>query len=370
MVNRDEVINDFLDFAKIESLSLNERNIANKVKEKFSYVSDEIYEDDTSIKIGGNAGNIIINIKGDKNVPGILLSAHMDTVGPVKNKKPFISGDFIKTDGKTILGGDDIAGIVSILEAVKYIKKNKIEHGNIQIVISVAEEIGLLGVKNLDFDKINVKYGFVLDSTGDVGGVIIKSPSHNVIKTKIIGKSSHAGIEPEKGINAIHIAANAISKLNMGRIDDETTMNVGVIEGGRAANVVCNEVNIESEIRSLNREKLELETSKFVEIFNEEAKKLGGKVKCEVKCEYRNYEIDKNSSIIDILKIAAKESDLKLYLQSSGGGSDTNIYNEMGIDSVNLNVGADKIHSVEEQIKIEDLVKSCEFVINIIKSIK
>jgi len=370
MVNRERVINDFLEFARIESLSLDERNIANKVKEKFNTFSDKIFEDNTGIKLGGNAGNIIIDIEGNKKVPAILLSAHMDTVGPVKNKNPFLDGDYIRTDGKSVLGGDDIAGIVSILEAIRCIKEKKHSHGDIQIVISVAEEIGLLGAKNLDYSRIKAKYGFILDNVGDIGGVVVKAPAHNVIKTKIFGKAAHAGIEPEKGINAIVIAANAVSNLDIGRIDHETTVNIGVIEGGKATNIVCDEVIIKSEVRSLNRDKLEHETSKFVKVFEQEADKLGGKVEFDIEFEYSNFEIKKDSKIIRIIEQAASKSSIKLDLQASGGGSDTNIFNEKGIESVDLSVGESNIHSTKECIKVDDLVKSCEFLISIIKSVE
>lgn len=370
MVNRQRVINDFLELAKIESLSLNERAIADKIITMFAPFVDDIYEDETGKKIGGNAGNIIINIDGDKNIPCILLSAHMDTVGPVEGKNPFVDGDYIRTDGKTILGGDDLAGVITILEGIRLIKEKKVKHGDIQIVISVAEEIGLLGAKNLDSTKIKAKYGFVFDNVGDIGGVAIKAPSHNVITTEILGKAAHAGLEPENGVNAIEIAANAISKLNMGRIDDETTLNVGIIKGGNAINVVCDKVVIEAEIRSLDMKKLEQVTKNYIDIFEKEAKKLGGKTKFDVNLEYKSFDIKENSPIIKLLEKAAKKTGVRLNLHSSGGGSDTNIFNNMGIQSVDLSVGEDKVHSVCEQIKIDDLVKSSEFVVNIIDSIE
>jgi tripeptide aminopeptidase len=370
LVNKERIIKDFVDLAEIESLSLNERNMANKIKEKFSKVSNDIFEDDASIKIGGNCGNIIIDLKGKKDVPPILFSAHMDTVGPAKNKKVVVENGYIKSDGKTVLGGDDLAGVVSILEAFRYIKENDVEHGNIQAVITVAEEIGLLGAKNLDFEKINAKYGFVLDNVGEIGGAVIKAPAHNVIETIVKGKAVHAGLEPEKGVSAILISANAISRLNTGRIDNETTSNIGIIEGGSATNVVCDKVILKSEIRSLDREKLNKETENYIKIFSEEAEKLGGAVDHKVEFEYANFNIKRDSSIINILKDAAKLTEVNLDLQSSGGGSDTNVFNEKGIESVDLSIGEDKIHSVNEQIKIDDIVKASEFVINIIKAVK
>jgi tripeptide aminopeptidase len=198
MVNRDRIINEFIQLTKIDSISLYEREMADALKLKMLKEGINVKEDDAGKKIGGNAGNLICTLKGNKNVSPIVLMAHMDTVTPGIGKKPKLEGSFIKSDGTTVLGGDDVGGIVCILEAVRVLKEQNIDHGDIYIVFTVAEEIGLQGAKNLDFAAINAKYGFVMDLGGEIGFVATSAPTQNTFDIKIKGKAVHAGIEPEK----------------------------------------------------------------------------------------------------------------------------------------------------------------------------
>jgi tripeptide aminopeptidase len=294
----------------------------------------------------------------------------MDTVVPGTSKQAVIEGNIIRTDGTTVLGSDDLAGVECILEVLRVVKENGIQHGDIQIVFTVAEEIGLLGSKNLDYCRIYAKYGFVLDSGGPIGTVAIKAPSHNQINVLINGKAAHAGIEPEKGISAIQIASEAISMMKNGRIDYETTSNIGVIKGGQATNIVCDRVEIEAEARSRDEGKLEAQTHHMRECFEKAVNKHGGSMEFKVDREYPAFNINMDDPIISILKNAACEAGVELRLEATGGGSDTNIINSRGIRAVNLSVGMDKVHSVEEQINIEDMIKAAEFLVAIIKNIK
>lgn len=370
MVDRNRMVNEFIELVKIDSLALKERKMADKLKDKLHDMGISSIEDDAGSKIGGNAGNIISKIEGDKNIPAILLMAHMDTVVPGEGKNPIIDGDIIKSDGTTILGADDVAGIECILEAVRVLKSEKITHGDIYIAFTVAEEIGLLGAKNLDYSKLPVKYGFVLDGGEGIGKVAIKAPSQNEFHITVKGKASHAGVEPEKGISAIQISSKAIAEMNLGRIDDETTANVGIISGGKATNIICDEVIIEAEARSLDQNKLEKQTDHMKECFAKAAQQYGGSVDFKSELMYPAFEVSKNDDIINILQNAAKESKINLELVSTGGGSDTNIISGQNIKAVNINVGMSKVHSVEEQIHIDDLVKAAEFLLSIIKNIK
>jgi len=370
MINRNRMINEFIELVKIDSISLKERDMADVLKSKLETMGMKVFEDEAGKQVGGNVGNLICNLKGKKDVPPILVMAHMDTVTPGIGKKPVIGNEIIKSDGTTILGGDDVAGIECIFEALRVLVEDSLEHGDIQIVFTIAEEIGLLGAKNLDYKKINAKYGFVMDSGGKIGTVAIKAPSQNRIDIVVKGKAAHAGVEPEKGISAIKIASEAISRMRLGRIDEETTANIGIISGGTATNIICDRVELEAEARSIQKNKLEEQTSHMKKCFEEAASNIGGSVEFKSELMYPSFCIDETDSIVSILNRASKEVGIELILEATGGGSDTNIINEKGIQSVDLSVGMSKVHSVEEQIKINDMVKAAELLVAIIKAIE
>lgn len=369
MVNRERMVEEFLELVRIDSLTFKEKEMAECLKAKLNNMGISVEEDDAGNKIGGNSGNLICKIDGNKNIPAILLMAHMDTVTPGIGKKPVVDGKFIRSDGSTILGGDDVAGIECILEAVRVLKEDKIPHGDIFIAFTVAEEGGLWGAKNLDISKINAKYAFVMDDGGNIGHVAVTAPAQNKIDIIITGKAAHAGMEPEKGISAIQIAAEAISGMKLGRIDAQTTANLGVINGGHATNIICDMIEIKAEARSCDMKKLEIQTEHMKDCFYKAAEKFGGKVVYKSELLYPSFSISEEDDIIKILKTASNKAGVKLMTEATGGGSDTNIINSKGIKAVDISVGMDKVHSVEEQICIDDLVKASEFLISIITTV-
>lgn len=370
VVNRDRMINEFLQLVQIDSLTRDERLMADTLKGKLQEMGIDCIEDRAGDKIGGNTGNIIFTLKGTKPVPAILLMAHMDTVVPGKGKKPVIVEGYIRSDGSTVLGGDDAAGIECILEALRVIREDAIPHGDIQVAFTIAEEGGLFGSKNLDYSHIYAKYGFVLDSDGPIGSAAVKAPSQNKIYIDIKGKAAHAGICPEKGISAIQIASEAISGMKLGRIDFETTANIGSINGGTETNIVCEKVQIKAEARSRNKQKLDEQTAHMKECFDKAVQLYGGSVEFRAVPEYPSFDIPKDSGIVNILKKAAESAGLELQLVETGGGSDTNIINGKGIQAVDLSVGMDMVHSVEEQILIDDFVKAAGFLTSIISNVE
>ncbi len=370
MVNRTRLVDEFLELVKIDSLSGKERKMCDTLKRKLENMGYMPIEDNAGEKIGGNSGNIICTVKGNKNVPAILLGAHMDTVVPGIGKKAIVDGDIIKTDGTTILGGDDASGIAIILETMKILKEENIPHGDIQIVFTVAEEIGLLGAKNLDYGKIHAKYGFILDSDGRIGCAAVKAPSHHKIKVVIKGKAAHAGMEPENGISAFTIMAHAMANMKLGRIDDETTANIGIIHGGTATNIVCDRVEIEGEARSRQQDKLQAQTDHMKDCFVQAAEKFGGQVEFDYEVEYPAYNLPMDSGIISIMKSAAADCGIEFEAIVTGGGSDTNIINSKGIEAVDLSVGMINVHSVKEQISIKDMIDAATYLTAIIQNVK
>jgi tripeptide aminopeptidase len=205
-----------------------------------------------------------------------------------------------------------------------------------------------------------------MDDGGKIGHVAVSAPSQNKINVKVIGKAAHAGLEPEKGISAIEIASRAISKMTLGRIDDETTANIGIVSGGHATNIVCESLEIQAEARSRNEEKLKKQTEHMRECFEEAAIEMGGSIVFESKLLYPAFNISEDDEIISVLKAASEKTGIELRLEATGGGSDTNIINGKGIKAVDISVGMDKVHSVEEQISIDDMIKAVEFLVSII----
>lgn len=366
-VNEDRIVNEFIELVKVDSETKHEEEISKVLQEKLTELGFEVIEDGSKTITGHGSGNLICTLKGNKNgVDPIYFTAHMDTVVPGQNIKPIIKDGIIRSDGTTILGADDKAGVAALLEMARLIKEKNIQHGDIQFIITAGEESGLVGAKELDASLIHAKYGYAIDSNGDVGDIIVAAPNQAKIHATIKGKTAHAGVEPEKGISAISLAAKAISKMPLGRIDDETTANIGRFEGGKQTNIVVDHVEILAEARSLSREKLDKQTEKMKEAFEKTSAELGGSADVEVKIMYPGYKQQAGDQVVEVAREAAKAIGRESKLLKSGGGSDANIIAGFGIPTVNLAVGYEEIHTVNEWIAIEDLVKITELVTAIV----
>ncbi|WP_210367272.1 M20/M25/M40 family metallo-hydrolase [Bacillus sp. REN3] len=367
MINQDRLIEEFLELVQVDSETKNEAEIAKVLKGKFSALGLKVVEDDSMERTGHGAGNLICTIEAARpGVHPILFSSHMDTVVPGKGIKPLIKDGFIQSDGTTILGSDDKAGIAAMLETIKVLKEAGLPHGQIQFVISVGEESGLVGAKAMDTTLLDAQYGFVIDSHDKVGNIVVAAPSRAKIKAVLYGKTAHAGVEPEKGINAIQIAAAAINKMQLGRIDEDTTANLGKIEGGRQLNVVCDEVTVLAEARSLVNDKLDQQLKTMKAAFEEAAEEMGGKARVEVEILYPGFKLCEEDEVVRIAHRAAARIERPCALLHSGGGSDANIISGCGIPTVNLAVGYEDIHTTSERIPIEELVKITEMLLGII----
>jgi tripeptide aminopeptidase len=362
------LLNQFLRIVQIDSVSTNERAVANYLREQLLKLGLEVHEDNAGQSIGGDAGNLIAKINGDPKYLTLLFMAHMDTVSPGKGIKPSIKDGIICSDGTTILGADDAIGLSSILEALEVIKETAIPHGNIEVVFTVAEEIGLKGVKNLDTSLLTSKLGFCLDGGGPLGTVITQASAHNLINFIFKGKAAHAGAEPEKGISAIQAASYAISTMNLGRIDVETTANIGIIQGGEGFNTIPAFVKVNGEARSLNPGKLHGQTVHMVEAAKAAAEKYGAEVECIVENSYSSFNIDTNSQLVQISLEALSKIGVSASIESTGGGSDANILNGRGIPTLVFGINDRNAHTVEESIPVDDLIKVAEFVVSIIET--
>jgi len=370
MINEKRIVECFMELVRIDSVSRDERKLSDVLIEKLEDLGLEVFVDQAGEKIESNTGNVLAKLKGNiKEAIPIMFAAHMDTVVPGKNINPILDGDRIISNGKTILGADDKAGIAALLEALHYIKENNIVCGDIEILFTICEEVGLLGVKNLDTSFIKSKIGFILDAGGPTGQIITAAPSQNSLEFTIYGKSAHAGANPEEGINAIQVAGFALSRMKLGRIDEETTSNIGIISGGRATNIIPDEVILKGESRSRNEEKLEKCTQQLRKAADDSAQEFKTKVDIKIEKKYDCFNLSPDGLVVKIAKKAAEKISLKPLLCSSGGGSDANIFNKMGIPSVVLAIGMEKVHTVEEYILVEELKKSAEYILSIIKTV-
>ncbi|GGC91024.1 hypothetical protein GCM10007216_22220 [Thalassobacillus devorans] len=367
-VNKERLIEEFLELVQVDSETKDEAKIAEVLKKKFTELGLEVLEDDARSQTEHDANNLICNLKGTKEgVDTIYFTSHMDTVVPGNGVKPSIEDGYIVTDGTTILGADDKAGLAAMLEAIRVLKEKDIEHGDIQFVITVGEESGLVGAKALDASLLKAKYGYAIDSDGKVGNIIVAAPTQAKINAIVKGKTAHAGVAPEKGVSAITLAAKAIAKMPLGRIDDETTANIGRFEGGKQTNIVCDHVEILAEARSLVPEKMEAQVEKMKEAFHNTAKEMGGEVDVEVTVMYPGFKHQAGDKVVEVARSAAKNIGRESELLQSGGGSDANIIAGHGIPTVNLAVGYEEIHTTNERMPVAELEKVAEFVTAIIQ---
>lgn len=369
-INKERLLEEFLELVQIDSETKNESNIAKILKEKFESLGLEVIEDNAKEVTGHGANNLICNLKGTKDsADPIYFTSHMDTVVPGNGVKPSIEDGYVITDGTTILGADDKTGVAAILEAIRSLKENSVEHGDLQFVITVGEESGLVGAKALDSSLLNAKYGYALDSDGKVGNIIVAAPTQAKLNAVVKGKTAHAGVAPEKGISAITLASKAIAKMPLGRIDDETTANIGRFEGGQKTNIVCDHVEILAEARSLVPEKMEEQVEKMKQAFQETAEEMGGSVELDIQVMYPGFKQQAGDQVVEVARSAAKSIGRESELLTSGGGSDANIIAGHGIPTVNLAVGYEEIHTTNERMPVAELEKVAELVTAIVEEV-
>src|SRR5688572_767140 len=260
LINQERLKNLLIELIRIDSLSRKERNVALRLRRDMEELGAEVWIDDAGEKVGGDTGNVIAQFRGTAPAAEpLLLSAHMDTVVPGEGIVPILDGDILRTDGRTVLGGDDKSGVAIICEVLRVVKENRFPCSDVDVVFTICEEAGLIGAKCLDVNRLRARTGLVLDSDS-VGFLFTKAPAANRMEFRVHGLEAHAGVCPEKGVNAIKVAADGVARMSLGRIDHETTANIGVIEGGAAVNIVPNSVILKGEARSHSQEKLDRQT--------------------------------------------------------------------------------------------------------------
>lgn len=366
-INVERLAKEFLTLAQISSPSYRERELGNYLIRRLRELGLSVEEDDAGERIGGNCGNVFARLEGLVDCSPIFFCAHMDTVQPGEGVKPVLQEGVFRSDGTTVLGGDDKAGIAAVLELLEVLREKKIAHGPIELLFTVGEEQGLRGSKNFDCSKFQAKFGYVLDSNGKPGTIIVAAPTQSILKFTVKGKSAHAGIEPEQGINAIQAAGLGLAKLRLGRIDAETTANIGVIKGGKATNIVPDLVYLEGEVRSLDRKKMEALVAEIIERFTEAVESVGAKSEIRASLEYPEFRLDPEMAVVKCASLAAARAGLSVSWETSGGGSDANILNAAGIPTANLGIGMQRVHTVEEFLELKDLIDDVRWLLEIVQ---
>lgn len=362
----DQVKKRFLDYIQIDSETRNEKAFAEHVKAELINLGFQVTMDDAGSSFGGNCGNLIAYMPGDEAIEPIFLSGHMDTVAPGNGIEPIEKDGVIYSKGDTILGGDDKAGLAAIVTGVETLLASGKSIGPLELIFTVGEEGGLHGSGYLDVDKLKSKKGFILDSSRQVGEIINRGPGQGHLKAKVLGKAAHAGVCPENGISALSILAEAVQKMKLLRIDDETTANIGKVIGGSATNVVMPEIDVVAEARSLSVEKLNLQLQHMKETFENVAQTMGGQAQVETYVVYPSFYVEPTAWVVQMASKAYETLGIKATTTSTGGGSDANKLNGKGLEVINLGIHEQKAHTHDEAYAVKDLVTMTNFVMTLL----
>lgn len=369
-VNTDRIVKEFVRLTGFDTESFHESRIAEYLKGKLAELGLSVSEDKAGEVLGTKrpessetASNIYAYLKGNTAGNPILFSSHMDTVSPGNGKRAIVHEDGrITSAGDTVLGADDVSGLVSILEALTVIRENGLPHPDIEVLFTVAEEPYCEGSRYVVYDRLKAKQGYVLDLTGPVGRAAVAAPSILSLAVTINGRAAHAGFAPEEGINALSIAAEALSGIRTGRIGDDLTVNFGLIRGGTGRNIVPASVEIEGEIRSLDHEKAVREAQRIKIFFEQTAERYGGSAQTKITEHIRAYRVSEDSPVVERLQkaIARYEECHAPECIATYGGSDANRLNEHGIETIVLACGMENCHSTEEYTTVSELTASAE----------
>ncbi len=366
VINNKDLLQRFLDYVAIDSETGDEINMAMRLKEDFLSLGCEVYTDDIKEVAKTTGFNVYATLKGDESAEPIIFNAHMDTVVPSIGVKATVCDDgFVRSDGTTVLGGDDKAGIAAIFEAMKAV--SDMPHRTIEAIITVREESGMFGSKNLEYSRLQSKRAVVLDSSGGPYDIITGAPGQNKITATVIGKKAHAGVSPEEGISSIEVAANAVASMKLLRIDEETTCNIGTFKSEGPTNIVSEKTELQLEVRSRNTDKLIAHTKHLTDCIENACMKFGAKCEIDIATSYLGYHLSDDNPLVKTVFEATQRLGLAAKTKMSGGGSDANIFNQKGIEAVNLGVGMQKAHTTDEQLCIKDMEDAAAVCLELMK---
>ncbi len=358
-VDRDRLVDTFLELVAIDSPTGQEEAIGRELEMRFGALGCQVRMDEI--------GNLVAVLPGTGD-GAVLIATHMDTAGTDRGIEPIIGEDgVIRTDGSTILGADDKSGIAGCLELLTILREHPdVPHPSIEFVITVGEERGLVGSRHMDIGQLTATHGFVLDTAGAITAITYWAPTSVYLTVTVHGKKVHAGVEPEKGINAVKVAAEAIAAMPLGRIDDETVANIGTIAGGEARNIVPGEVVLEGMARSHDQDKLDAQIDAMRRAFDEAAARHGATVDFEAEEIYRTYKIAEDALPYREAARAIRSLGLEVIPRKSGGGTDGNFFNAKGIPCIAMSTGMVDEHAASEHIAVEDMITACKIIVTIV----
>lgn len=374
-LNHARLIDYFMELVRIDSLSRREGAIAKRLKTDLDALGAAVRIDDAGEKVGGDTGNVIATISGTVPGPRLLLSAHMDTVVPGEGVTPVRQADRITSDGRTILGGDDKSGVAIIMEVLRTVAEHRVPHGGIEIAFTICEEVGLLGAKHLDASALKARDGLVLDSE-HASFLFTKGPAADKLEFTVLGLEAHSGICPERGISAIQVASAAIASMRLGRIDEETTANLGVMRGGAATNIVPKEAVVSGEARSLSETKLDAQTAHMRRCFAEAASKhhvtVDGithhaRVVERIERDFPRLDVPDDAPVVRAVFKASQRVGWSVATRSTGGGCDANVFNQKGLRVANLGTGMRAIHTVNEYLLLDEFARAGDVVLETVR---
>ncbi len=353
----ERLLETFLDLVRIDSPTLSEGAVAEYCAAVLRGAGATVRSDDTSAVTGSETGNLIADLPGTGGGRTVVLSGHMDTVEPGCGVEPLVGEDrVVRSAGDTVLGADDKAGVAAILEVVRRLAERDEPHPPVRVILSVAEEIGLVGAKALDPAELDgAGFVLVLDAAGDVGTLVTAAPTHITFRAEFHGTASHAGVSPELGRSALLMASKAVCAMELGRLDDGTTANIGTIEGGTVTNVVAEHAVMTGECRSLDRARVEEVRAGMDRSMREAADAEGGAVDIVWCEEYAGYTVAPDDEIFEMAAAACHDVGVEPRPQATGGGADSNVFAAAGVPVLALGCAMRDVHSPAESIAVADL---------------
>ncbi len=349
------VVDLFLALAAIPSPPGEERAVADLVAGELRAAGLDVQEDGAGAEIGSTAGNLYCRLEPTAAGTPLFLCAHMDTVPPTAAIEPVVDGDVVRNAAGTILGADNKSAVAVMVEAARRLVAGDRPHAGLELVFTPKEEVGLKGAEAFDCGRLSATVGYVYDQAGPIGEVILGAPHSVVMEVTFTGQAAHAGMAPEEGRSAIAAAARAIADMRLGRLDDETTANVGVITGGVARNIVPDRCSFSAEARSHDETRLADVVQEMVDACTFAASLTGCEVKTELERGFHGYRFRRGDEAVRIAGNALARTGHTPSYALSGGGADANVFNMRGLACVNLANGMAEIHSPEEHIAVADL---------------
>jgi tripeptide aminopeptidase len=364
---RERLLAEFIRFCEIESPSKRERGVADALIEELRGLGVQVDEDDTGERTGSDSGNLFARVPGPEGAPTVLLCAHMDTV-PLDGPVEVVSQDGLLTNRHdAILGADNKAAIVTILGALRRLMRDGAPPAGVELLFTTGEEQALEGAKAFDMARLTADFGYVFDHASPIGEIVLASPTYYSVEARFRGQAAHAGIRPEAGHNAIAAAARAVAAMRIGRLDEETTANVGRIEGGTAANVVAERCFVELETRSLDAEKAGNVVTEMVDALGEAASDSECDVETSVERLFRGYRLPRTAPAVEVAAAALADNEIEPVYITTGGGSDANVFIPAGLPVVNLANGTERNHQPDESVTVEALETMLEVTVSLVR---